>query len=351
MKILHIHPNAAMSTRFIFPLMIREKLLGYETKLIVFNNNINDKALVEINLNINNLGLPKGIINFIIFLKKQKPDIVFCHNSIQATIPLLILKILKFKTLIYFNHGLTYLGYKGVLKGIFYTVEHLNAFLSDKTLTVSTDMKNYLNKIKPKTYMIHNGSACGLNLKINANIDSKKNNKKVVITYIGRLQVRKGLNVLKQILDFFENSNDVKFVFCGFSNKEFENYTKKKYKIVDCLGFIDTIENVLASSNIFVLPSLHEGLSYSILEALKFNNLVIANDIPGINSIITNDYNGILIKDNRPSSYINEINKFIQNRNYAKKHILNGKKTIKNFDRINFMKEYENFLLDISKNS
>ena len=82
--------------------------------------------------------------------------------------------MLKINKRIYFYHGVTFLGYKGILKRLFLYIEKLNAILSDFTITVSKDMKNILDEIKPNTKIIHNGSACGLDLK---NIEGIKNKK------------------------------------------------------------------------------------------------------------------------------------------------------------------------------
>ena len=348
MKIIHIHPSAAMAYKFVFPLMEEENLLGHDTKLIVFKNNSKKMPNIHFDLSINNLGLLIEVAKFIFFIKKHKPDVVFCHNSIQATIPLLFSKILKCKKIIYFNHGITFLGYSGFLKILFYCFEYLNSILSDFTITVSKDMKKHLDLIKPNTHIIHNGSACGINIDKNYKQTKVNKNKKVIITFVGRLEIRKGIKVLKKILDFFESYKNIKFIFCGFTNEQFEKIIKKKYENLQCLGFIDTVDEVLFSSDIFILPSLHEGLPYGILEAMLLNNIIIANNVDGINEIIINDFNGILIENNDPKKYINAINNYIDNKIDYKKFIRNGSKTIKKYDRIKFLKKYRTFITNLT---
>ena len=76
---------------------------------------------------------------------------------------------------------------------------------------------------------------------------------------------------------------------------------------------------------------------------------VIANDIPGVNSLIRNNYSGILIKDNRSEAFINEIIKLSANRKLLYKYSKACLSTVKKFDRVNFLKFYTKFLYSIKK--
>ena len=86
---------------------------------------------------------------------------------------------------------------------------------------------------------------------------------------------------------------------CGFNNDEFYKVSKKQYQNVKVLGFLDDVKNVYNEIDILILPSFHEGLSYVVLEAMANGILVIANNILGVNSLIKNAYNGILIDNNQ----------------------------------------------------
>ena len=64
--------------------------------------------------------------------------------------------------------------------------------------------------------------------------------KHIVISFIGRLHVRKGIIVLKKILDHFNNSNKIKFQFFGFTESEFFNFSKKNRNL-KCFGFVKDV--------------------------------------------------------------------------------------------------------------
>ena len=166
----------------------------------------------------------------------------------------------------------------------------------------------------------------------------------MIISYVGRLEKRKGSKILIKLLEFFKNSKKIKFVFCGFNEEQFFQHSGKKFENLKCLGFINNVEKVLENCDILLLPSLHEGMPYSILEAMSKSVLVIGNDIPGIRSLIKDGYNGYLIKNNNLDLYKSLIISLLNEEINVKKLIYNNFKIIEKYNRSSFMLEYENFL-------
>lgn len=58
---------------------------------------------------------------------------------------------------------------------------------------------------------------------------------------------------------------------------------------------IDTKE-LLSVIDLFVMPSLEEGLGLSLMEAMALGLAVVASDVGGIKNLIQHNYNGILVK-------------------------------------------------------
>ena len=61
------------------------------------------------------------------------------------------------------------------------------------------------------------------------------------------------------------------------------------------LGFRSDVVNLLCSSDVFVLPSLAEGFSLSIIEALAAGLPVVATRVGGAAEIIDEGRNGFLV--------------------------------------------------------
>jgi glycosyltransferase involved in cell wall biosynthesis len=64
---------------------------------------------------------------------------------------------------------------------------------------------------------------------------------------------------------------------------------------VTFLGYVNNIHNYLNAIDIFVLPSLSEGLGISIIEAMAAGKPVIAARTGGIPEIVNHDDNGYLV--------------------------------------------------------
>lgn len=64
---------------------------------------------------------------------------------------------------------------------------------------------------------------------------------------------------------------------------------------VHLVGFRDTAAQYLSAFDLFVLPSLKEGLPYTILEAQHAKIPIIATDVGGIPSLVKNQETGLLV--------------------------------------------------------
>jgi glycosyltransferase involved in cell wall biosynthesis len=65
---------------------------------------------------------------------------------------------------------------------------------------------------------------------------------------------------------------------------------------VSFLGHRDDIPELLAASDLVVLPSLYEGLPISLLEAMAAAKPVIATRIGGTDELVTSGYDGLLVE-------------------------------------------------------
>lgn len=64
---------------------------------------------------------------------------------------------------------------------------------------------------------------------------------------------------------------------------------------VHFLDKVDDVPALLAESDIFALPSLSEGLSSALLEAMACGKACVATDIPGSNEALEQNVNGLLV--------------------------------------------------------
>jgi len=126
---------------------------------------------------------------------------------------------------------------------------------------------------------------------------------KKVILFIGRLHAVKGVRYLIEAMKIIQNEDsEIKLMLVG-DGKDRTKLQKlvKSLDLGDCVSFAGQIPNhripeYMATSDIFVLPSLSEGFPNVILEAMASRLPIIATDSGGIPCLIQNEVNGFLVK-------------------------------------------------------
>ncbi|MEX6272537.1 glycosyltransferase, partial [Staphylococcus saprophyticus] len=150
-------------------------------------------------------------------------------------------------------------------------------------------------------------------------IQHKIKNNDIIVTFIGRLVKEKG------IIDFLESysklkSKNVKFIVLGGlseseRDKDTINIIEKYKKNTDIIftGKVSNVNDYLATSDIFCLPSYREGMPRSIIEAMAMKNAVIATNIRGSREEVVENETGFLVPL-RASKYIsNKIDELVAN--------------------------------------
>ncbi len=120
------------------------------------------------------------------------------------------------------------------------------------------------------------------------------------ITYVGRLDSYKGVNyLLAGFKELSSKISNVKLTIVGSGPDETVlKYMARDLNIIDGVAFKGRQEDVLSelySTDIFVLPSLSEGMSNVLLEAMACGLPVVATCVGGNGDLIKDRHNGLLI--------------------------------------------------------
>lgn len=315
-KIFHFHPNGDLARHFVNPLIYAEREAGHNSNLIVSTKSDGtDSILMPYDLNLKNILflIPTFFRVYLLFLN-ERPDFIVSHNSKSSSIILLSAWLAKVPKRVYFNHGVPYCAYKGVLRFTLKSLERMNLFFSTHVITVSQDMQTLLRELggTKSIHMIHEGSACGLDLskygpKKNQNstfrLEHKVTDNDFLIVFIGRPEKRKGFNLLLEMWSKYFLIKNFKLVLCGPSEYDVVKLLGFLPDNIISLGFTNRVPEVLSQSDLFILTSFHEGLSYAILESMASGCIVVANNIPGVRNLVTNGSNGFLVDNNDMKKY------------------------------------------------
>ena len=159
--------------------------------------------------------------------------------------------------------------------------------------------------------------------------------KDLIIVSVGRITKDKGYHILEDIILKLKNEENLRFIIVG--NGDYFNTMKKNLssliikKKVFLLGYRDDIQRILNSSNIFILPTLHETLSIAILEACIEGLPIIASNTGGIPEIVENGYNGLLVPPGKTSAFVKAIKLLLYNQELRLRYSKNSKERIYKF--------------------
>ncbi len=192
-------------------------------------------------------------------------------------------------------------------KKILVWLDRITSGLADYYIAVSEAVAQWainILKVNPKHIsVITNG--IDISEVENTHISQDNVNKKyvgTVISYIGRLDPQKGITYLLKSIVLLRQSYHKPFTILiigdGPLKAEVEQIIsdEKIGDIVKILGFQKNVAHFLAISDIIVSPTLFEGLSNSLMEAMAAGKPVITTDIPENRTLIQSDINGILVQ-------------------------------------------------------
>ena len=357
-KIIHFHPNGRMAAHFVEPLIQAELKQEFQSKMVnschVANNR--DRLICYDLIPENLWRLPLVFLKMCLYLRQEKPDLLVSHNAKSSLLPLLAAFICCMPRRVYFNHGVPYIGYRGVVRQILWFFDYLNCALATEVITVSSDMQKILLAIrcKSKVSLINRGSASGIDISIYCRTkyrDSifrdihgiRKND--FLIVFVGRPERRKGFDaVLDLWTQYFSGRADFKLVLCGPTEEELLKFGVALPQNLICLGFCNNIPEVLSSSDCLILPSLHEGLSYAVLEAMACGCVVVVNDIEGNRDLVRNGINGFSVPRNSLETYSRLLHAFRDNPEQYASVRVRGVETAAQFSRETFMPAYLSYI-------
>lgn len=162
---------------------------------------------------------------------------------------------------------------------------------------------------------------------------AQREGQKPVIIFVGRLVTEKGvLNLLTAIDRLRKQFPDIKLNLVGIGSDE-ENLKQMSFNLGldDCVRFCGRIEDVtdsLRNSDIYVQPSLNEGLPNSLLEAMATGLPVVVTRIGGMPDVVVNEVEGFVVSPGNVDELVLAIGKLLDDENLRRKMGAEGRARI-----------------------
>lgn len=271
----------------------------------------------------------KGIYLLYKTLKEIKPDIVFntfIKPVIFGTIAARLAKVPRIVGMIEGLGNAFTLYPEGqnfkakILKTIQVLLYKISLPLLDHVIVLNPDdKKDLIDKyaVKTKAFTILGGIGVDLSRFNYTNIPEQP----VTFIFIARLLREKGifefLNSARFVKDRYPEAKFI--VLGGFDEKNPFALSKNsldvyiKDNIVDYLGYVDNVPDIIKSTSVFVLPSFYrEGVPRSTQEAMAIGRAIITTDVPGCRETVEDGVNGFLVPPYSADSIAEKMIYFIQ---------------------------------------
>ena len=163
----------------------------------------------------------------------------------------------------------------------------------------------------------------------------------LIVVTAGRLSPEKGHRYLVDAIVKCQAINkNIFYLFCGEGPclEELKVQCQRQGILSNCLfvGFRRDLMKIFEVMDLFVLPSLTEGLPNVILESFAFAKPVVATSVGGVPELVEDGKNGLLVSPEQPHELADAMTIFLKNKALRESMGLAGLQKVKeefNFER------------------
>lgn len=280
-------------------------------------------------------------------LQNKEYDLIHINTSLNSSSILrdfILLKINGNRKTIVHIHGGEYINKQAplLLSGL------IKYIINDRSVVVLSDleMKLISKFYSPRhIFVLKNSVSTKFSDEINAKVPLINFSKPISIIYLGRIDKNKGLDyIVNPLLKLKEDGVD--FIFNLYGDGEYKdqiidkmNRTLGSSQFRYC-GIVIGEQKMKAfvNSDIFILPSLYEGLPIALLEAMSVGRIVLTTNVGSIPTVVSNGKNGYLVE---PGNSIQIFEKLCQiiHHPYPQQISISAMSTIKEGHSIAYFRE------------
>lgn len=244
-------------------------------------------------------------------IKKEKIQIIHAHGSRAASNVALIAKAMRVP-LIYTVHGWSFhQDQSPIISYLRAQSEKIICNQSNQVICVSESNRVTGNKAfgLKNALVIENGIDLSRFNPENSFANIRKEfgfkDTDFIIGFIGRVTLQKDpMNFIKSIEIANKQDSKIKALLVGEGDMKEEALTYIKNNslenVIRTSNFRSDIPDLLNAIDIFCLPSLWEGLSIALLEAMAMGKALVVTPTDGTKEVITDKKNGLIASYNAP---------------------------------------------------
>ena len=288
-----------------------------------------------------NINLNKAIPSLYNVIKNLDTDILHVYNYVPFFLLNQLLEDdLKFKIVwTVYNTPLVGKRVFGVLKDYKSELFLARKLLNSKAYSFLINVSRYYDsssKVIAGSTIPSVLIRCGVDLEIfkpslRSNFRSKysisKKDKLILCT--SRFTPRKGVEHLIKAMTYLDK--DYKLFLTGSAKPTDQDVFDRIINLINDLGLKDRVilpkevfdyedmPKLYKASDVFVIPSQFEGFGIVSIEAMACGIPVIGTNVPGVNEVITNGYNGLLVPFGNSKAIVTAIRRIVEDKKLSNK--------------------------------
>ncbi len=316
-------------------------------RIAKFIDDLNKKNIVyhQIDFARSPLGISNDVNSFKQMDKlvnENKFEFIHCHTPVAGVISRMVAHKHNLKV-IYTAHGFHFYNGAPVKNWIiFYPIEKFFSRWTDVLITITQeDYKRAIDKFHAKIVNYIPGVGVDISHFCSTNFDRDAfrqnlgvNKDDLMLLSVGELNDNKNHAMVIKALERLR-SKKIKYFIAG--NGVLCEYLKilaKEKHVdnkIDLLGFRNDIPDLMQAADVYILPSIREGLNVSLMEAMASGLPCICGNIRGNTDLIEENKGGYLVEPTNVEAYADKIQKLNNAESRSEMSAFNRNK-IANFD-------------------
>ena len=153
------------------------------------------------------------------------------------------------------------------------------------------------------------------------------------IIYAGRLSKEKGIDTLLDVAEHLPAEYNLLIAGMGPEEEKVRSVASSKTN-VHYLGYQSKQNTIslIRGSDLLIQPSIMEGISSTLLEAMGCGTCILASNVGGNVEIIENDKTGVLIEPDNAEKLLDKISYLLRENEKRSAMAANGLKTVVKYD-------------------
>lgn len=223
-------------------------------------------------------------------VKEIQPDIIHLHSSVAGIWGRWAYAWNSYPTF-YTPHGFAYLNERPKWKmNIYWAAERISALRHCVIIACGKQEYEIAKRFRKDSLCVYNGINLDKIHEVSGKKPSQRESKLKVVT-VGRKVWQKNPALFDAIA---EKVPQAEFLWIGDNSKD--GFKAANITMLGVQNYENTLRTI-EKADIFLLPSLFEGLSYALLEAMALRKICLVSDVPGNSSIIQDGKNGFVCSE------------------------------------------------------